>query len=255
MSPSGTNLFVEYHLGAYPLIVTCPHNGTQQPTGAPERPDSQPGCLVTKQADLFTRAIALGVFEKLEEIVGVEPSSVTARFHRKYVDANRPPKCAFKAAVARPFYREYHRRIRQGIAKITEDFPQRGLLVDIHGAADLTDQPGIHVFLGSDGGGSISRLLALDAKILWRRRGLVRTLEDAGFGVIPANADDPEHPNFDGGFTVRRHGAANPAGLDALQIEIVRSVRQDAGQRTALVQALAEGLIRLLARQKKLVES
>jgi N-formylglutamate amidohydrolase len=255
MSPSATSLFVDYHFGGYPLLITCPHNGSQHPTSTPERPTQQPGCRNKKRADLFTRTIALGVFDSVQDSIGAAPSNVVARFHRRFIDANRPERCAFLAPGARPFYREYHRRIRRGIAKIKVDFPRRGLLVDIHGAADLTDQPGTHVLLGSDGGRSISRLLALDSKILWRRRGLVRTLEAAGFGVIPANAGDPEHPNFDGGFTVRRYGAVNASGLDALQIEIVRSVREDAQQRKALVQALAEGLIRLLAQQRRLILS
>lgn len=250
-----SNLLVDYQAGAYPLIIACPHNGSRQPAGTPERPPQQQGCLTKKQADLFTRAIALGLSQRIDDSVGAAPSHVIARFHRRFIDANRPERCAFLAAEARPFYREYHRRIGQGVATIKQDFPKRGLLVDIHGAADLADRPGVHVLLGSDGGTSISRLLALDSNILWRRGGLVRTLEAAGFGVIPAHAGDPEHANFDGGFTIQRHGAGHASGLDALQIEVVRSVRQDAGRRAALTRALADGVIRLLARQKRLVQS
>jgi hypothetical protein len=139
------------------------------------------------------------------------------------------------------------------IAAVRTQFPKRGLLVDLHGAADLVDRPDIHGLLGSDGGDSIARLLALDPTILWRRRGLVRTLQAAGLGVVPAEAKDAEHPNFDGGFTVRRHGASRPSGLDALQIEIVRRVRRETRRRNQLIQALAQGLVRLLARQKRLV--
>ena len=72
--------------------------------------------------------------------------------------------------------------------------------------------------------------------------------------MVPANAGDPEPASFDGGFTVQRHGASRASGIDALQIEVVRNVRLDAARRDALIQLLAHGLIRLLARQKILVE-
>ena len=72
--------------------------------------------------------------------------------------------------------------------------------------------------------------------------------------MIPENAGDPEHASFDGGFTVQRHGASRASGIDALQIEVVRQVRLDAARRDALIQMLAHGLIRLLARQRILVE-
>ena len=214
MSPSTTSLFVDYHLGGYPLLITCPHNGSQHPSSTPERPAQQPGCRNKKQADLFTRKIALGVFDSVEDSIGAAPSNVVARFHRRFIDANRPERCAFLAPEARPFYRDYHRRIRRGLAKIKMDFPRRGLLVDIHGAADLPDQPGTHVLLGSDGGRSISRLLALDSKILWRRRGLVRTLEAAGFGVIPANAGDPDTRTLTEGSPLG--GTAPPMHRDSM---------------------------------------
>lgn len=249
-----TSNFVDWHLGQSPLLIACPHNGQGQPPGVPERPDRQRGCLTKKQADSATRTIALGLADAIEAITGSTPSLVIAGFHRRYIDANRERRCAFEAQEAAPFYREYHRRIRLAIAAIKSVFSRRGMLVDVHGAADLADRPAIDVLFGSDGGKSIGRLLALDPVILWRRRGLVRTLQSAGFGVIPAEAGDPENPNFDGGFTVRRHGAAHTAGLDALQVEIVRRVRLDADRRDELISALADGLLRLLVRQKKLVE-
>ena len=90
---------------------------------------------------------------------------VVARFHRRYIDANRPGKCAFVAARRGP-----------SIARSQPDhgghpfhmkrFPRRGILVDIHGAADLSEHPDTHVLLGTDGGESIARLLELDPRIL-----------------------------------------------------------------------------------------
>jgi N-formylglutamate amidohydrolase len=249
-----TTNFVDWELGQSPLLIACPHDGRLQPPGTPERPDQQAGCgRARKQADVSTRIIALGLHEAVEAQTGFKPSIVIARFHRLYIDANRSARCAFKARVSAPFYREYHRRIDLAIAAIKKQFPKRGVLVDIHGAADLTDQPDIQVLLGSDNGNSIRRLLELDPLILFRRTGLVRTLRGDGFGVIPSQPNEPEHTSFDGGFTVREHGAASESGLDALQIEIVRSVRGDAQRRSQLIQTLTRGLVRLLDQQRRLV--
>jgi N-formylglutamate amidohydrolase len=60
--------------------------------------------------------------------------------------------------------------------------------------------------------------------------------------------------SFDGGFTVRQHGASHASGLDALQIEIVRSVRSQERRRNRLIQSLAQGLVHLLAQQARLVQ-
>jgi hypothetical protein len=91
-----------------PLLITCPHDGRQQPEGVPERPDEQPGCpRVKKQADLSTRAIALGVSAAVEARTELRPFAVIARFHRLYIDSNRSRKCAFASPNASPHYREY----------------------------------------------------------------------------------------------------------------------------------------------------
>lgn len=163
-----------------PLVITCPHDGRAEPPGVPERPDDQAGCLTKKQADLSTRTIALGLSSAVQALMGLEPSMVVARFHRRYIDANRPEKCAFVAREARPLYREYHNRITAAIRSTVKQFPRRGILVDIHGAADLSEEPDTHVLLGTDGGESIARLLELDPRILFRRQGLVLSLQSWG---------------------------------------------------------------------------
>jgi N-formylglutamate amidohydrolase len=253
---SAESLLVDSQLGELPLLLTCPHGGSGEPRGVPCRPDQpRPGCgPVRKQADQFTLPITRGLAGAVEDLAG-QPFSVVARFHRRIVDANREEACAFVAQAAKPFYDEYHRRITLGIAAIKRTFPNRGLLVDIHGAADQPELPGIHVLLGMNNRKSLQRLLALDRRILWRRGGPVRRLQAAGFGVIPAEPDGRELSNFDGGFTVQHHGAERAAGLDALQVEIVRMVRMNKDRREELIEALAAGLVSVLRRQARLVEA
>ncbi len=91
---------VDWHIGRMPLVITCPHDGRAKPPGVPERRDDQAGCLTKKQADLSTWTIALGLSSAVEALMGLEPSMVVARFHRRYIDANRPAKCAFVAREA-----------------------------------------------------------------------------------------------------------------------------------------------------------
>jgi N-formylglutamate amidohydrolase len=251
---SAESLLVDSQLGELPLLLTCPHGGSGEPPGVPHRPDQLPGCgRAQKAADQFTRQITLGLSAAVQDLAG-QPFSVIARFHRRFIDANRKEECAFKSRAAKPFYDEYHRRITLGIAAIKRTFPNRGLLVDIHGAADQPEMPGIHVLLGPDNRRSIQRLRDLDDMILWRRGGPVRRLQAAGFGVIPAESNGRELSSFDGGFTIKRHGAERAAGLDALQVEIVRSVRMDEERREQLIEALAAGLVSVLRRQARLVE-
>jgi hypothetical protein len=123
-------------------------------------------------------------------------------------------------------------------------------------AISRTDS-GLHVIclcLGAQGV-RVGVTLRLDPNVLWRRAGLVRTLASPESGVVPAAADDAEHTNFDGGPTIRRYRGAQPTGLDALQIEIIRSVRLDCTPPNSICSSLGPGLVSLLARQQRRVQS
>ena len=138
---SAESLFVDSQLGELPLLLTCPHDGRGAPPGVEERSETDRSPAVdgsVTDADLFTRQITLGLSAALEDLTA-RPFSVIARFRRRFIDANREAKCAFDSQAAKPFYDEYHRRIRLGIAAIKRTFPNRGLLVDIHGAADQAE--------------------------------------------------------------------------------------------------------------------
>jgi hypothetical protein len=206
---STETLFVDSQLGELPLLLTCSHDGRGAPPGLQVRSDEpQPGCgRVRTDADLFTRRITLGLAAAVEDLTA-QPFSVIARFRRRFIDANREAKCAFDSQAAKPFYDEYHRRITLGIAAIKRTFPNRGLLVDIHGAADQ-DDPGIHVLLGTDNRESLKRLLALDEMILWRRGGPVRRLQASR---RPGSAWSRPRPTA---WRIRTSTGASPFGATA----------------------------------------
>ncbi len=110
--------FVSRHQGTLPVILTCPHDGKEDP-GVPERTGSASGCPpLTKRRDLRTRQITEGVAQLLLDISGEAPYVVIAEFHRKFIDANRSPDCAYEDPKAKQFYDEYHNTIRHFVSEI-----------------------------------------------------------------------------------------------------------------------------------------
>jgi hypothetical protein len=77
-----TNL-VSRHRGTLPVILSCPHEGEDEPLGVPVREGSPPGCPpITINRDLHTREITMGVAQRLLDIFGEAPYVVIAGFHR-----------------------------------------------------------------------------------------------------------------------------------------------------------------------------
>ena len=73
-----TNL-VSRHRGTLPVILSCPHDGEDEPSGVPVREGSPPGCPPVKiSRDLHTRAIAEGVAQRLLDLFGEAPYVVIA---------------------------------------------------------------------------------------------------------------------------------------------------------------------------------
>jgi N-formylglutamate amidohydrolase len=237
---------VSRHRGTLPVLLTCPHDGEQQPEGVPERTGSIPGCPPFRTSrDLRTREITTGIAQRLLELTGEAPSVVVAEFSRRFIDANRSAECAFKDPHAQPFYDEYHNTIRQFIGEIRAENGGLGLLFDIHGTAGIPEDPA-DLYLGTANGETIDRLRRADPRVLWRHRGLRGFLEDAGHVVSPKQPNIPETPAVSGGFTVRTYGSSHADGLDAIQIEIDARLRDDPDPRGKLIEDLAQAMARLV---------
>ena len=233
--------FVSRHHGTLPVILTCPHDGTEDP-GIPKRNGSAAGCpAISKQRDLRTREITEGAAQLVLDLFGEAPYVVIADFHRKYIDANREPKCAFEDARAKEFYDEYHTTIRNFVSEIRAENGGLGLLLDIHGTDNAPDT----IFLGTGGNeNTVARLLTVDPRAMSRRRSLPTYLADAGYKVSLQKEGDP----LAGGFTVRHYGSSHPDGLDAIQIEIGSRLRTDGLEREVLTEVLAYATNTLVAR-------
>jgi N-formylglutamate amidohydrolase len=247
-----SNLLVGRHRGTLPVLLTSPHDGTKKPTGVPERNGQgvPEDCDVALLGDTNTRAIATGVAQRLLDLFGEAPYVVFAEFRRRYIDANRPPECAYEVPDAKQHYDEYHGTIRSFVDEIRAENGGLGLLFDIHG----TDNTPEHIFLGTgrdaattpDRECTIARLLRVDPDAMSRRRGLRSLLTAAGYAISPPRPGDREI--LPGGFTVRTYGSSHADGLDAFQFEIASEVRSDPTRRADLIEHLAHAIGGLAAR-------
>src|SRR5678815_5487134 len=95
---------VSRHVGTMPLVLTCPHGGSQQPPGvSPRKPKRTGPCPVITKGDEWTIPIAQAVAEQFEKLTAKTPFVVIADFHRRYIDANRSEDCAFSQNAAEPY--------------------------------------------------------------------------------------------------------------------------------------------------------
>jgi N-formylglutamate amidohydrolase len=242
------NQMVRRHAGSLPVLLTSPHGGTAQPPGILPRKGAPAGCPpFNTSRDNFTQEITTGVAQLLLGTLGEAPYVVIAGYHRKYIDANRSARCAFDNPAARPFYAEYHQTIRDFIDLIQAENRSQGFLFDIHGTAVIEDDPA-DVYIGTDNGDSVRRILSADPLVIWGRRSLRALLQAAGYTVSPATPDIPETPQVNGGFTTSTYGSSHSNGLDAMQIEIAEPIRRNATRRKEFIEHFGRAVASLAAR-------
>jgi N-formylglutamate amidohydrolase len=244
------NNLVSRHRGTLPVILSCPHDGKKVPPEVPKRTGSNSDCPPFKTTrDLRTREIIEGAAQRVLDVYGEAPYVVIAEFNRQYIDANRPAECGFEVPAAEPFYAEYHRTLRSFVNEIRAENGGLGLLIDIHGTGLIESDPA-DLYLGTDNGKTVERLQRIDPQLLWRRRSLRGLLgpEAAGYVVSPKQPGIPETPTVDGGYSVRTYGSSHPDGLDAIQVEIAPSLREQKEKREAFIEHLASAIGNLVER-------
>ncbi|MGH8559551.1 MAG: N-formylglutamate amidohydrolase [Methylococcales bacterium] len=244
---------VKRHRGTMPVILTCPHDGTECPPGVQARtkkatPDN---CQFTTKSDLQTAFITQSVAQKILDLTGLSPYVVMASFDRKFIDANRadcPVNCAFTDPHAQPFYDEYHNRIAGFVNEIRVQNGNRGFLFDIHGKRLIVADPA-DIYLGTDNGGSLPP--GFDRASIFMQHGLQGLLKSARhetgpapaplfqYRLSPADAKAKENSSVDGGFTVQRYGVF----INSIQIEIADTIRRFDEKRLFLIEDLAFSII------------
>jgi N-formylglutamate amidohydrolase len=210
--------------GTLPLILTVPHDGDASLDSIPPRTAGR-----SKQdkftRDVGTQLLAEQIASHLEARFGKRPYIVIAKFHRKYLDANRAQQGAMQSVEALPAYRAYHDQIAAFVADAKRRFPAGVLLIDVHGQAD---EPDI-IFRGTQAGVTTTTLLKrFGATALSGEKSILGLLEAKGYQVHPPVAANTlrEDPRFAGGFTVLAYGSHRPLGVDAIQLEFGIRVRK-----------------------------
>jgi N-formylglutamate amidohydrolase len=244
---------VKRHRGTMPMILTCPHDGTEAPANVAERTNgaTPAGCSFKTGRDTEASTVTEGVAQRILEEIGLSPYVVIAKFHRKFIDANRSATCAFTDGDAQPFYDEYHNRIQGYVNQILAQNGNHGFLFDIHGTAGVDGDPA-DIYLGTANGATLAPGFSRD--LIFMQHGLHGLLKWARrpqalapafrYTVSPADAATTESAEVNGGFTVRHY--VNP--LNCIQIELQTEMRTDAGKRAMLIEDLASALINFVRR-------
>lgn len=216
--------------GNLPILITAPHGGQAAVLGVASRDVSDKprgGRQYEVTRDVNTDVIAEGLARYLETATGSRPYLVAAAFHRKYIDANRPPQIAYDSPAAEPYYRSYHDSIRRFVQDILRAYPA-GLLIDVHGQTLMPST----VIRGTLNGQSVARLLQrVGSASVTGTKGLFGLIEAQGMKVFPPNAallvGTAENAGFSGGYTVATYGSHQSGGIDAIQIEIGAVYRKE----------------------------
>jgi len=218
--------------GNLPIVLTAPHGGQDIVPGVSRRSHG------VTLLDANTIELAETLSKRLRASLGGDVYLVAARFSRKYIDANRPEAKAFESVDAGPVYRAYHNRISSFISEVRQKFPNGALLLDIHGQSE---DPSV-VHRGTRNGATVTRLIEKHgAAALVGPNSFLGFLQLKGYKVFPPNTplnDPQEDRRFNGGHTVWTYGSQNPDGIDAIQIEVGKSLRTD----SAFIDTLARGM-------------
>ena len=221
--PTGerSNSLVVNQRGGLPIILSAPHGGRGKvPNVAAREGEGVPRFKTLSDAN--TGRLAEMLADAIEKQLGKRPYVVIARFHRKYIDANRTRRWAYESKNAQAAYDAYH----EALSKAREDVIARwgrGVLLDIHGQAA---EPKM-IIRGTQNGKTTSHLVRrFGLEALRGETSFFGRLAQQGFPIIPAvGSPDREHPAYDGGYIVTHYGSGGGGTLDAIQLELGRELR------------------------------
>ena len=207
--------FISVQKGDLPIILSAPHGGMMTVPGVPERVGEgmkKGGAGFFAGRDENTELLAVAIARAIESRLGKKPSFVIAKFHRKYVDANRPPEIAVEHPRAREVYDAYRGKLAQFCDDVQTRFGH-GLLIDVHGQASARDT----VFRGTHNGATDALLAKMfGEKIHAGPQSLAGLLVARGIPMKPTDTS-PEASGFTGGHIVQTYGKHE--GIGAVQFE------------------------------------
>ncbi len=225
--------------GELPIILSAPHGGTLDIPGVTPRKGEglkKGGAGFFAGRDGGVEELAHATSDAIFAKCGKRPYLVAARFHRKYLDVNRPAEIGSEDPKAKAVYDAYHDALRRFCSEVRGKFGG-GLLIDIHGQGTSRTT----VYRGTKDGATVSVLREKHgAEYVDGPRSLLGLLKARGWKVYPDDGGK-EKSGFTGGTIVRSTGTKE-TGIDAIQLEFGADYRSKAGrEKTAKV--LADALL------------
>lgn len=259
----GTKKWIEYAVGASPLVISAPHGGLLMPE---EMSDRSSGVLDT---DLHTADLARKIAAAWNGKAEAPAHLVLSLLHRRKLDPNREFAEATQGnPLAATAWKEYHGFLREAIdaAVSRHGF---AFLIDIHGHAHEIRRVEIGYGITGDqlnatdavldASGVAARCSLADlaartqgglAALVRGPRSLGALYEAQGFRAVPSPSDPGPGKNkyFNGGYIVRAHAAApGTPRCDGVQLEMPRpGIRDTEENRARFAKATAEILHQFL---------
>jgi N-formylglutamate amidohydrolase len=228
--------------GNLPLVLVAPHGGREAIPGIGIRQGNGVPQFKTGR-DHNTAELAEAIALKLGQMSGAKPFLVIARFHRKYIDANRPSIEAYEALEAQPYYGAFHSAVDEACKQIRQVWG-RGLLLDIHGQAAEANV----IFRGTMHGKSVTDLVQrFGRQAMTGRHSILGQLALSGYKILPEPSVNDRESRYSGGHTVQTYCSHRATRIDAIQLEFGTRLRARGNvDRTAVDVAAA---IRVFAKE------
>jgi N-formylglutamate amidohydrolase len=222
-----TSRLVATQEGTLPIILSAPHGGTKEISGVPPRKGeglAKDGKGFVASRDAGTEELTYALAEAIEKRTGKKPYFVVAKFHRKYLDANRPAEVGLEHAKARPVYEAYHQTLAHYCREVKKTYG-RGLLLDVHGHGSEKDT----IFRGTQIGKAVTLLRQRFGESAHTGpKSFFALLAAHGCTVFPGEGTAKERAGYTGGHIVRTYGSHEAHGIDAMQLEFGGSYRTKA---------------------------
>jgi N-formylglutamate amidohydrolase len=163
---------------------------------------------------------------------------VYGKIHRKFCDLNRPSETAFEDERLKPYHSAYQGTLCDFIECI-KSMSQRCLLVDVHGQSVMKNR----ILRGTSNKKTIEKMLKeVGEEAILGINGILGHLALNGYLSYPDDFTEKEHPELNGGWTVRHYGSHNPSGIDCIQIEIGLDFRNEEN-RSKFADALRDAVL------------
>ena len=212
--------FISVQSGELPIILSAPHGGNLVIEGVAERKGKDVKRFV-RTKDMWTDQLTVKLADAIEKETGKRPYVVIAKFHRKFIDANRSADLAYESPEAKPVYDAYHQAIASARREVLQRWG-RGILFDVHGQAAEAKA----IFRGTQNGQTTSHLVEkFGQEVLSGEASVFGLFAKEGIAVLPDLGSDHRETRYTGGYVVRTYGSSSGGTMDAIQLELGRELR------------------------------